>query len=55
MKVGGIRCKISLKKRGSLGVGTRKKLGLFEVRIPPNGGHSVCQNAISSQNLQIFC
>ena len=48
MKVGGIRCKISSKK-GSFGVGT-KKMGSFLVWTPENGGHSVCKNAISSQN-----
>ena len=32
----------------------KKKWGLFFVWTPKNGGHSVCKNEISRQNLQIF-
>ena len=51
----GHSCKISL-KRGVIQCGLQtKKLGSFLVWPPKNGGHSVCKNAISSQNLQILC
>ena len=53
-KVGGFRCKISSKKGGH-SVWAPKKRGPFLVLTPKNGGHSVCKNAISSQNLQILC
>ena len=42
-----------IEKRGSFGVGT-KKWALFLEWTPKNEGHSVCKNAISRQNLQIF-
>ena len=31
-----------------------KKMGTLLVWTPKNGGHSVCKNAISRQNLQIY-
>ena len=50
-KVGGIQCKMSLKKKV---IWCRlQKYGIFLVWTPQKGGHSVCKNAISSQNLQI--
>ena len=47
-KIGGIQRKTSSKK-GVIPCGHQK------VWTPKNGGHSVCKNAISRQNLQIFC
>ena len=53
-KVGGIRWKISSKKGDHL-VWAPQKMGSFLVWTPKNGGLSVCENTISSRNLQILC
>ena len=52
-----IRCKISLKKGGHsvwAQKKKKKKMGSFLMWTNKNGGHLVCGNAISSQNLQIY-
>ena len=43
------------KKGGGHSVWAPRKWGLFLAWTPKNGGHSVCKNAISSQNVQILC
>ena len=53
-KIGGIQCKI-LSNKGGHSVWSPKNGGFFLVWTPKNGGHSVCKNAISRQNWQIFC
>ena len=41
------------RKKGVIRCG-HQKMGAFLVWTPKKGGHSVCKNAISMQNLQIF-